>query len=268
MKAKPKRVVVISDPHCGAANGLTPPRYQTTDSEDRVWRKRARIQAAAWDWYDERVHRFARPDVLIVNGDAIDGPGERSGGVEQLTTDRRKQCEIAHACIAAWGARKIVSVGGTPYHTGQAEDWGEVLADMLSHGAEVKTGDHEWVDVNGCVFDVKHSIGGSQIPHGRFTALARDALWAQLWTDAGETPRADVLVRGHVHYHAYCGGADRPLAMTLPALQGFGTRYGARQCSGRVHFGLVVFEVDTQGRYTWHAELAKLAAHRARAWKV
>jgi hypothetical protein len=150
----------------------------------------------------------------------------------------------------------------TPYHTGQEEDWEDVLAREVG----AKIGAHEWVDINGLVFDVKHHVGSSQIPHGRHTAVARERLWSQLWAEREQTPKADVIIRSHVHYFDYCGGRDW-LAMTTPALQGLGTKFGARRCSGTVDFGLLSFDVASRDEWSWHWHIAELI-QRARVTRV
>jgi hypothetical protein len=52
------------------------------------------------------------------------------------------------------------------------------------------------------------------------------------------------------------------LGMTTPALQGFGSRYGARRCTGLVDFGFVTFQVN-KGTYTWQPIIAKLEEQKA-----
>ena len=76
-----------------------------------------------------------------------------------------------------------------------------------------------------------------------------------------------MILRGHVHYLNFCGGPGW-LAMTLPALQMKGSKYGVRQCSGVVDFGFTVFDVGEDGRYTWWPELADIKSQRARALRV
>jgi hypothetical protein len=113
-----------------------------------------------------------------------------------------------------------------------------------------------FVEVEGVRFHLKHKVGGSSIPHGRHTATARERLWLREWADVADWPQADVILRGHVHYHQYAGGPGW-LAMTCPALQGPSTKYGSRQCSGTVDFGIVTFEVDGDD-YDWRAHTVQL----------
>ena len=254
-----KRVAIIADMHCGHVSGLTPPEYQLTPYGDSVLNPKIyEYQQQAWAAYEADVLALRENgvDCLIVNGDAIDGRGPRAGGNETMHLDRIIQAEIATRCIEIWNARKVFLIRGTPYHTGDLEQWEDVIAKRLrDRGAEVKIGDHDWIDVNGFVFDCKHKIGGSQIPHGRWTAGARQVLWSALWSEAGLTPRSDMVVRSHVHYHivgSMCVGEKKRYFMTTPCLQGW-TRYGGQQCSGLVDWGFLAFDIDDGGRIVkWH----------------
>lgn len=268
--AKRKRLIVLADQHAGHRVGLTPPKFQwhVRTGLGHVWEKCARIQRECWNWYQKQIQALRPVDILLVNGDCIDGRGERSGGVELITGDRSEQCEIAAAGIEAWGARTVILTRGTPYHTGDKEDWEDVLFRRLR---AKKIGDHEWLNINGTVFDFKHHVGRSTIPHGQFTAQAREWLWNALWADAAYQPKADYVVRSHVHYYRPCGGVRGGKAwwaMTTPALQAMGTRYGARFCSNLVDFGFLVFDVDAKGDVTWQPVIAKIVNQKAKALRL
>jgi hypothetical protein len=186
----------------------------------------------------------------------IDGRGDKSGGVELITGDRIDQGKIAAEALRTVKAKKYLIIYGTPYHvSGGGEDWERLIADELK--AEAISG-HEWVRVNDTTFDLKHKVGSSQASeHTRFTPLARERIWNQFWhLEDGGQPLADILIRGHVHYHIFCGNSNY-LAMTVPALQGYGSHYGIRQCSGTVHIGLVHFDIHDGGDYTWQAHIAR-----------
>jgi hypothetical protein len=264
-----KRTLVLADSHCGHQCGLTPPEWQSHRVKQPIDRaKRAKFATAqqeAWDWYVERTALYKPFDLVILNGDAIDGRGERSGSTELLTVDRHEQCEMACQCLRQVMTAKsqLVMTYGTGYHVGQEEDFEGVIASDM--GA-VKIGGHEWVDSEGVILDCKHKCGSSTVPHSRHTAVAREALWSRLWAERGLTPRADIIIRSHVHYYQYCGTEDF-VAFTTPALQTMGSKYGARQCSGLVDFGFIVIETD-KGEFTWTAEIASLKSEAAKAVKV
>jgi len=255
-----KSIILTGDWHCGGRTGLTMPEYQSNDSPGSEYEYYAKIQQAMWFFYSSGIDSIRDKygiDLLVINGDAIDGNGSKNGGGEMLYTDRNIQVKMAEKIARFINPKKCLVIAGTPYHTGQEEDFEATLASNLN----ADFGSHEFVDVNGLIIDCKHKVGSSGIPHGRHTAIAREALWNLLWNEKGVQPRADVLIRSHVHYHGYCGDSDT-LRMTLPAMQ-LWTKYGGRQCSGTIDLGFVHMVVDdTDGdkkpSYSWQAHLLDL----------
>ena len=249
-----KRVAVIADLHCGHRVGLTPKKYQSAI----CGRKYYDIQRELWQSYTEILDGLKPIDSLIVNADCIDGRGERSGGVELIAPSRMKQTDMAIECIQEVGADKISMTRGTPYHTGFKEDWEDIIAKAV--GAEI--GEHEWPEVNGLIFDVKHTIGNSSVPHTRGTSIKRDKLWNGIWAERDMQPQAKVFIRSHVHWFDYSGDVDT-LCIYTPALQGMGSKYGARQCSGTVDWGLIYFDVFKNGDYEWNWKIRRGISERA-----
>jgi len=259
-----KRVVVISDFHCGHAVGLTHPDFNPKYSDGSRAAEASVMRSVYWSLYAGTLGELKPIDVLVVNGDCIDGKGEASGGTELLTANRNEQVEMATAAILEAEAKTIVMAYGTAYHTGKSEDFEDQIARAVN---AAKIGSHDWIDVNGLVFDYKHHIAGSQIPHGRHTAAARDRLWNLMWSEFGEYPKADVIVRSHVHYFDYVGGSNW-VALTTPALQGYGTKYGKRRMSGTVDFGLLSFDVWSKSKFGWKAHVWKDVRFGSSALKV
>ena len=266
------RVAIVSDLHEGHPTAITDPKYQFkhTGGED-PWRdKMSKLQDECWKWFDKTRRNNGPYDYVLANGDLIDGDGSRNGGVELLQPDRQKQAKMAAELLAGFGAKKYVLTYGTAYHTGVREDFeDEVAADLRTRkGVQtVKIGAHEWVDINGCVIDLKHTIGGSNVPYGQFTALAKDRLHNYLWTEHEEQPKAHIIVRSHVHVYKFCGD-DTWEAFTTPALQGMGTRFGSRMCSRIVNFGFITLDIDTDGSYTKTVHVARLENQKAKVLKL
>lgn len=258
-----KRVVVIADLHSGHLVGLTPRQYQHEylDETETKHNKYIAVEKACWDYFETEIAKLKPVHILLVNGDCTDGRGEKSGGVELLTTSRIKQAEMATKAILSCEPEYVVGTYGTDYHVASdGEDIEDIVykdvADSLG-AAAVKWGAHEWFRVHGVTFDAKHHVSFSGVPHTQYTAVARDALWSGVWSLRREAPAAQVIIRSHVHAFAYCGNKEY-LAMTTPALQGMGSRYGARRCSRTVDFGFVHFDVSHTGAYTWQPHLADL----------
>jgi len=227
--------------------GLTPPAWQDNSGVAAL----DKIQHALYQFYSKAI-QFLKPiNLHIRNGDAIDGRGERSGGLEQLVPNRAIQVGMAVDSLIESEAVHYGLTIGTPYHTGDKEQWDRAIARELElRGYSVSVGGHEWYTVGGVTFDCKHKVGASQIPHGRSTAIKREQLWNAIWAERGTNPRADVVVRSHVHYFDYTGGPDG-LAVVTPALQGQGSRYGVLQCSGTVDFGLLWFDTLDRRIVDW-----------------
>lgn len=261
MKAKSKRVVAIADLHCGHRVGMTPPAWQLNpDNEsDAKWHA---LQVAQWDWYVKTIRSLRPIHLLLVLGDCVDGRGERADGRDVIRRKRKEQVDMAEKVILEAKAENIEMVFGTRYHVA---DWEEDLCAQL--GSKAHIGAHQWAEVAcedgpSVVFDIKHYVGGSTIPHGRSTAPSREEVWNLIWAEAERQPRGDVFLRGHVHYFEPKKQRGRWI-MTCPALQGVGTEFGAERCSGTVDFGLIAFDVFPDGRLGWQEHLVVLPTQKA-----
>jgi len=258
-----KRVILLSDLHAGHITGLTPPGWMFREER---YPKLYAMQKEMWAKYRALIRKLGPVDVLIANGDLIDGKGKRSGGTELVTTDLLEQGDMAVKALQIWNADSTFVLYGTPYHV--TADSGEDVEKIIGEKLEAQVHSHAFIDVEGVVFDCKHKIGSSQIPWSKHTAISRERIHNFLWNAAEEgQPKANVFIRSHVHYFNYCGGIDW-LAMTLPALQGPHTKFGARQCSGVVDWGLVVMDVDKGKIVNWKPEIIRLENFKQELIKV
>ena len=243
---------MIADTHCGHPAGLTPEAWQFRLGSGPERDVLATYQADSWAAYVDAVNEAKPVDVLLVVGDCIDG---RETGRHLVSEDREDQCEMAKECIRLWDAPEVVMVYGTPRHTGKLETWEHSIARDLK--AEIAA--REFVAVDDVVFKLRHKVGRSGIPHGRYTSIARSAMWNELRAARGKDPKADIHLFAHTHYHAYCGGVDW-LAMTLPALQG-SSEYGASQVDDDVDWGIVWFDVEGK-EWDWGSKIVRLEGER------
>jgi len=245
-KYKPKRAVVVADKHCGHEYGLTPPKYQRALST-----RAGRFERAEWGFYTTAIDRLKPIDILIVPGDCIDGKGERSGGVELITPDRHEQVKMAAECIAYAEAPVVRITYGTRYHVGKEEDFESILVESKAlKDFDVTIQGHGFFNINGRAIDVKHKVGGSSIPHGRLTPLAKTVLWNKVWASEERQPKGEIFIRAHVHYYAYCGGKDW-VAISCPAMT-YNSHFGIRECEGLVDVGLIVIDIDENGGFAWY----------------
>jgi hypothetical protein len=215
-----------------------------------------------YDQYLEWIAQNGPFDHVIVNGDAIDGTDKKGGGTECITTDRIEQCMIAEKALRDTGATSFHIVAGTPYHVGNAEDFERVLAtkmDASFHG-------HAYFEIEGLNFNIKHKVAGASMPYLKATPLAKEIAQNRNWYLEGVEPKADVLIRSHVHHFTQVDVMGC-LAFTTPSLQALGNRYGSRQCSGPVHFGLIVMEVENGG-LSWKVCMANGEDQKVKVTKL
>lgn len=249
-----KRVVVISDLHCGHLVGLTHPDFDARpnnveSSSFTLYNKRSLY----WRLFSESIAQLQPIDYLIVNGDAIDGRGEKSGSTELLVVDRNEQVQMAIAVIETVKARKVVMSYGTAYHNGKLEDYEQQIANAINAVELVPYG---YVDVEGLVLNYRHHCGGSSVPYGRVTSIAKERLWDVLRSEYDEFPKSDIVIRSHTHYFSF-GGGYRWLAMVTPALQGYGSKYGERRVTGSIDWGFVHFDIESKEEYSWTQHIVK-----------
>lgn len=224
-----KRVLILSDFHCGHRYGLR------MDDEWEFWR-----------FFKYCIKKLSPIHVCICNGDLIEGKNTRWGGTELWTADRKEQKDEAVKILKFINAQKYVFTYGTPYHTGNEEDWEALIAYELD--AEIKG--QQYLNINNRYFHVKHKIPKSSIPHGRFTSLAKQKIWNLMWADRG-LPKADIFIRSHVHYFCYCGDKDY-FAVITPSLQAWGSKFGERECEGTIDWGILYIDINDKGEYSWN----------------
>ncbi|HUT57188.1 MAG TPA: hypothetical protein VNA25_04870 [Phycisphaerae bacterium] len=267
-----KRILLIADLHCGHRVGLTPPGWQYKEEGwSEKWRQ---IQAECWKWWVSTITRLRPFYAALVLGDLIDGASPRSGGTEAITTDRQTQVDMAIKALSYVHAPNWNFVRGTPYHAGDAEDWEDRVAGYFEAQANtdvVKIGDHDSPEIadTGLVFDIKHEPKSK--PREEWTkanGLGKEDLENMVWAEAAYRPRADIILRAHMHRYIRVEGCrpatGRPwTSALLPALQAMGTKYGARRCSVLVDYGLAWVDVEPDGRWQWNALVAHIKSQAA-----
>ena len=237
-----RRIIVIADTHCGHLTGLTPPEFQNESAKFSDFRKES------WIWFNNIIERMKPFDFAIYNGDMIDGKQAKNGGLELLWPDRFDQVRMAVAIHHKVSPVKSIVIRGSKYHVGNEENFEDDFADRI--GASIYN--RFLGDIAGKVFDVRHKIGRSSIPHGRISPLSRQVLWSRL-RDEKSGVHADVIIRSHVHYHVYVE-ENGVIAFTTPALQG-ASDYGALECDGEIDYGLIVLDIHNDGRILKHTFL-------------
>lgn len=249
-----KTGVVVSDLHCGSIYGLLPPGFKAFDGTARQQNTGQEYLWRCWMDFASRA-KAVKPAFVIVNGDCVDGPQRRNEGSELSLVSPSDQSKAA---IDSLTALKRIAPGakwfftqGTPYHVGS---WGaaeEEIARGLdaeaypSVGTGIRCREVLWLEADGVLLEAAHHISVATGFY-RLTPLDREAQWSALTgKDASKgIPKADLLIRSHVHFFSYGEHASKQI-LTTPAWQ-LQTRYMRKNSVHRMHpdIGGVILEID------------------------
>jgi hypothetical protein len=258
-----KRVLFVSDLHCGSYHGLVPPSgFAQCADTPKLKLLHEEMWARTMKWCSAY-----EADLLVVNGDAIDGKMSKNSGIGGIV-DLWRQVEMAAECIKAIKAKAIVMTRGTPYHT-QIE--GQNCEDLVAQRVGARIENSLLLEIEGVTVDIRHFCGRSSTANGQFAPVSRERILQALEAERDRN-YAKVYVRSHVHRHCYCGEGDLRessgwLCMTTPALQCRGVAYGALRCSGRTDFG-VVWGKFNKGNVTWEVKAERLEGERRELVKL
>ena len=220
-----KRLIVISDTHCGSKLGLTPEKWQQEELCGKA-------PSYVWNWFDTQVKTVGKIDACVWNGDLIDGRGRKETN-DHLTTNLSDQKKMAIDVIEHVGAKQNYFVYGTGYHVTDGEDQEDAIAEHFGTVPHTSLS----LDVGGKLFDFRHHSGKTSIPHGQGTLITKQLLWNLMHDVIDGERRADVVVRSHVHEYV-CIDTCFGTAITTPAMQLPGSSYG-RKYVGHYHVGFI-----------------------------
>jgi len=251
-----KRLVIVSDLHCGSVFGITPSYWQ-----DRKGSKYEELQREGWNAYLAMTRKWASPDILLCNGDMIEGRQDRQGGTELITTDRNVQADMAVKALGAWNAKEILMTYGTQYHVSEkAEDFEYNIASRLN----AKIEGHLFFETEGININARHKVGHSSVPHGRTTSISKEMMWNEL---IGE-PKSKITIRSHTHYHVWLEDGNGKIGFITPCLQYKRGRYGSRQCVGSVHWGAIYLGLDKGDIVEKEVQICKLQGNKPTVIKI
>ena len=250
------KLLVLSDTHCGALSGLTPPEWWSRDAGLK------KLQRYLWTFYKDTVSSLGGIDAVVSVGDMIDGKQWKSGGRGANTLDRLEQTKMARKALEVSNAPQTHIVTGTGYHTGSDEHWEEVLGSLIGAAS---VSQKLALEHDGYTVMFRHKVERSGVPHGKATAPLKSLMWNKLNAARGLEPGADLYVFGHVHYHVFAGDAYGT-ALTLPALQ-LGTEYGSAEVDGDYDVGLMELNLE-KGNNWWKVHTLDLKPIAQRAIKL
>ena len=149
-------------------------------------------------------------DLLIINGDVIDGEQYRQEKRYLLEPNIEWQAKAAKVLLKPWVDKlrpsgSLYWTRGTKYHESGGSAWVDDMAQKLG-AVPNKAGEHTWfwrnMDIDGVKLDVAHRQ--SFYIRYRSTPLERELEFDVLVADL-KKGSADLVVRSHVHrFHTVC----------------------------------------------------------------
>ena len=109
---KKKRVLILSDLHCGHKTGLLTPEYHRPHSGNKL----DQVGVELWEQFCALIEPAKPFDLVVAVGDLIDG---RENSAELIEGDRNKQADIASDCLRETECKNFVIIKGTPFHCGR-----------------------------------------------------------------------------------------------------------------------------------------------------
>ena len=284
------KVVAIADLHVGSHWGLADP------SVTGAFTKGKQIQERLFEkWKKSTQGEWSNPDVLVLDGDIVDGQGQKDGGSLQWTTNIEDQINHCVDLVRMWNARKIYVIWGSKYHVGIGRDTGmcaeELLAQKLG-GEEYpnqehlpeeyrqRSGIHWFLTFEGTTVHFSHHVGFSRVFHYMSTPVAREMMNARLndpmrhkleqlyqnkdisFRDLSSemenlsTYKTRIIVRGHAHYF-WMNDSGGSIGIVLPSWQGTTPFMLERNPLGFSHIGFVGFDFQPKGKFTIYKDVVR-----------
>ncbi len=208
MAKSSKSVVIFSDIHVGAKSAVCTeqPIFESGGSYNPGEEQKALLQC----WKHACNEITQKPDVVVFNGEPIDGANMKSMGAGIWSTNLADQITDFKKLTKYIPTPKkgLYFVRGSGYHVtaNGATPMEELVAEELkaskykTYGGEGYTDYELNLDINSKIFNFTHHVGYSRWFQYRTTPLASEMARMHFeHTKRGH--HTDVMVRSHVHYY-------------------------------------------------------------------
>lgn len=248
-RSKSSKVIgVISDIHDGSVMGMISRRYPAN-----------RWQTILREHWLECIDKVGRCELLLLNGEPINGLNKKKMGYGNWTSDINTQIWDAVECVKEWKYDEILVTRGSGYHisdgawTNYEETFARVIGAVQNGEWEGEYTDEETAfGFAGKIFNACHHVPGSKWFHYITTPLTREGMGLSLnrtkYYDAEQVKHIDVMVRSHRHFEFMTYVGNTMLCAT-PCWQ-FRTEYMKGGGMGSVYptIGCNWFTIEQNGR--------------------
>ena len=241
-----KKILVVSDLHAGSVYSNWPEEVTIGRGITANIGPQQVHLMRMWNEFTRRI-KNEKPDILVLNGDMIDGNQYRNSGTSVITTDYAEQAKGAKVLITPIRevCKETYLIRGTEYHDSINGATIELLGQLLDVKLFRPNQYTDWVlnlDVDGVILNFCHQISVSTGLY-RATAPDREGIWAAL-SGKKKTPDADCIVRSHVHIFVHVEHSSKHIVIT-PCWQ-MRTDYMIKKSYYRMfpEIGAVIIHVD------------------------
>lgn len=196
-----KRILVLSDIHVGSRFGLWHPDYES-EKVNKV--KLNPIQRQLWKYFNVMIEelRLIEPDLVILNGDLVDGANPRMAGYGLVTSnvDDQAACfERLYKMLPVKNPRKCYVTVGSDYHEIKYASVHRMIAENLTGDPdEYFLGEGKELHVGPYVIDVAHGSSKAFIYIEQM--LGRIRMFMLSAAELFKASYADLIVRSHLHF--------------------------------------------------------------------
>lgn len=238
------RVLVLSDLHVFSNVGLCLPEVYDVDSK-LLYVSNA-VQKHYFEQWCNMIRRVGKVDILILNGDLVEGENFKERGLGVVSTNMHTQSVVAATLIKMIDAKVIYVSNGSKYHTGQTSS-DQTVCDMVDG---IWVGDHHFLTVEGIVIHFRHKSGHSSIPYSRYTSGRREAL-----IQKAQGTNVDIYIRSHTHHFGFSGDSN-DITVNTPCWKGL-DHYINQGSQEMPDNGYVFFDIDG-ANYKWDYHIFKV----------
>lgn len=196
-----KKIAVVSDLHPGSVFGLLPKNFITSEGIPKLQNAGQKYLWDCWIDFSDRLKSF-NPDIIVANGDLIDGQQRKQHGSELSLPLPFDQTEAADNSLRVLKKKapkaKWFFTQGTAYHVGSGALHEENIAKSLGAekyralGTGVYVKQHLFLKVGGKVIEFSHHASGAMT--GPINELKSGSL-----AESKGYPKVDLMVRSHLH---------------------------------------------------------------------
>ena len=255
-----KTVVTIGDVHIGNDGAIQTEEVWTErdNPEKSKCHKANKIQLDMLRKWEYMCDEYHRPDLLVINGDSIDGKNYKDTGLGLWTTDVDVQADVFAELVSYLDPREIVATSGSPYHSDRNPNVDRLAAirccERVLHmnPEEAKScfrGGYASINVNGCRMHFQHKVPTSKSTwQYRSTPLGRALVLADL--SSPEYGHYDIVAKSHAHYFTYVGFSST-MGVILPCWKAYDPFGDTNIEFVNPAIGYCVFFVENDGTHTW-----------------